>query len=355
MDLSTVKEKLATEKKIIKSDILFLLDYYRANSENRKEIYSLADTVRKKYAGDKIYIRGIIEFSNYCKRNCDYCGIRNKNFEVERYRLTDEEILEVCGLAEKNMIHTVVLQSGEDSFYTKEKFGTLLKKIKENNNIAVTVSAGERDFDTYKFWYDCGMDRYLIRFETANEKNFKEIHPDDDYKNRIECILNLKKIGVQTGSGFMIGLPGETDSDIADNILFCRGLDLDMIGVGPFIPHLSTPLGKFKLAYDIDFYTLIISLLRLANPDCHIPATTAFDAIAKDGRQLCLQRGANIFMPNITPKKYRKNYLLYPDKPCVDEGADDCLNCVKYRILSIGREIGIGKGDSLKNYRRCVK
>ncbi len=347
LSFDNIKQRTLAGILIDKSDIIFLLSYCRAGKPEQNSLHELADFIRKKNTGDEIFLRGIIEFSNYCKRNCDYCGIRNNNNQVGRYRISEEEIIEICRNAPKNNIFTVVLQSGEDSFYTKEKLGGLIKKIKLNSEAAITVSVGERDYDTYKYWYDCGMDRYLIRFESYNKQIFQNIHPDDDYERRIECIKNLKKIGVQTGSGFMIGLPDETDEDIADNILFCRELQLDMIGIGPFIPNPQTPLGNYKLSADIDFYTSVISILRIANPKCHIPATTAFDAIDKNGRQLCLKRGANIFMPNITPQKYRTHYQLYPDKPCVDEGAEDCVSCMKYRILSIGRIIGKGCGNSL--------
>ena len=319
----------------------------------KEEIYKTADSIRQSIMGDEVYIRGIIEFSNICKKNCNYCGIRAANKNLQRYRLKESEILESCALLEKNDFSTVVLQSGEDMYYTKERLGELLKKIKQNFKLAITVSAGERDIETYKYWRDCGMDRYLIRFETSNRAVFKNLHPDDDFDYRIDCIKNLKKIGVQTGSGFMIGLPNTTLADIANDILFCRALDCDMIGIGPFIPHSDTPLVDYKKndIFNIDFYTGVLSILRIVNPDAHIPATTAFDAITIDGRQLCLKRGANVFMPNVTPAKYRANYLLYPNKPCVDESAGDCLNCVRRRITAIGRKIGIGFGNSKKNIR----
>jgi len=314
-------------------------------------IYELADETRKKFMGDTVYLRGIIEFSNHCRKSCLYCGINSRVDGVKRYRIPDDEIIGACHRLRENCQTTVVLQSGEDMTYTREKFGELLKRIKKETDLAITVSVGERDEETYRYWKECGMDRYLLRFETSNKEVFKSIHPDDDFDERLECIRTLKKLGVQTGSGFMIGLPGTDDEDLAKDIAMCRELDLDMIGVGPFISHPETEL-KDKVSagkIDIDFITGVIAILRLTNQEAHIPATTAFDAVESyNGRQLALKRGANIFMPNSTPQKYRRDYQLYPDKPCVDEGADDCSNCVFERILSIGRKIGKGPGHSIK-------
>ena len=346
-----------SEPELDRQKILELLNILKNGSfeEKIKYVYRPADEIRKKNTGDEVFIRGIIEFSNYCRNNCFYCGLRCENKKTERYRISDEEIIDICMNLKKTVVGTVVLQSGEDYYYTKEKFGNLIKQIKLKTKLAITVSVGERDIDTYKYWKDCGMDRYLIRFETTNRKIFKKIHPDSEYDYRINCIKNLKRIGIQTGSGFMIGLPGSNENDIAEDILFCRELNLDMIGVGPFISNPDTPLKNIENKYDVDFLTGIISLLRIANPKSHIPATTAFDALDKNGRQLCLTRGANVFMPNITPQKYRLNYLLYPNKPCVDEDVLKCMNCLNKRIESINRIIGRGRGDSLLRFSPVEK
>ncbi len=345
--MNKIREKVLSREKISKQEIIKLISILKTNNSSKKNIiYNLADEIRKINMGDEIFIRGIIEFSNICRKNCDYCGIRGGNSKAPRYRIPDDEIIKICVDLKSSDVGTVVLQSGEDLFYTKKKLGNLIKQIKLNSGLSITLSVGERDPETYAYWKECGMDRYLLRFETSNKKIFQTIHPDDDYDYRINCIKTLKKMGVQTGSGFMIGLPEATDEDIADDILLCSDLKLDMIGIGPFIPHPDTPLNYFSNNYDINFFTGIISILRIANPESHIPATTAFDAIDKNGRQLCLQRGANIFMPNITPAKYRPNYILYPNKPCVDENAGDCIRCVKYRVKSIGRTIGKGPGNS---------
>lgn len=343
---SAMEYKISFEKPFSKEDLLLLLDL--KTPAELKWLYSAADRIRKRYMGDEIFLRGIIEFSNHCRKSCDYCGIRAPNHKVDRYRIPDKEITDVCQKLEKQSITTVVLQSGEDLFYTKEKMGQIIKKIKDKTNLAVTLSVGERDTDTYRYWKDCGMDRYLLRFETSNQKIFKDIHPDDNCRQRLHCIRILKELGIQTGSGFMIGLPETGIDDIANDILLCRKLDLDMIGIGPFIPHPDTPLHTDDFTFDLDFYTKILAVLRIVNYNCHIPATTAFDAFGKEGRNLALQRGANIFMPNVTPEKYRKNYILYPGKPCVDESGSECAACSALRIESLGRSIGKGKGHSLK-------
>ncbi|MFH1428743.1 MAG: radical SAM protein, partial [Candidatus Margulisiibacteriota bacterium] len=221
-------------------------------------------------------------------------------------------------------------------------------EIKKETNLAVTLSVGERDKETYQYWQKKGMDRFLLRFETANRKLFKYCHPDDDFDKRIQSLNDLKELGVQTGSGFLIGLPKETYEELAEDILFCTDLDLDMIGVGPFIPHGDTPFGETENPFDPEVYFKVIAILRLLNKNAHIPSTTAFDAIQPGARDLLLQRGANVFMPNSTPKKHRKHYMIYPNKPCTEESASDCAVCVIRRVEKLGRTIGKGHGHSLK-------
>lgn len=352
--IETLKERMLGEtapevpENVTFSETRSLLDAL-SDPEGRVEVYELADRIRARFMGENVFLRGIVELSNICIKACNYCGIRAGNSEVTRYRIPDDEVIAACQKMKSSGQTTVVLQSGEDSWYTREKFGELLLRIKRETGLAITVSVGERDSDTFRFWKECGMDRYLIRFETSNREVFAAMHPDDDFDERIQCIRNLKSLGVQTGSGFMIGLPGTSLDDLARDILFCRELDLDMVGVGPFIPHPSTPAGAYEGMSDLNFLTGVIAVLRIVNFDAHIPATTAFDAIdPSQGRQLVLQRGANVFMPNSTPGKYRASYLLYPNKPCVDESADDCAGCVMGRILSIGRQIGTGPGHSMR-------
>ncbi len=318
---------------------------------DRIRLYEEADRIRHIHMGDEIYIRGIIEFSNICANDCLYCGIRASNYNVNRYAMTADEILSTAKAMVSTQQTTVVLQSGETPGIDDAEMGVIIRRIKEETPLAVTVSVGNRPYDTYRHWKDCGMDRYLLRFETSNPELFKRLHPDCTLEERLDCLSALKKLGVQTGSGFMIGLPGETLDTLAENILLCRNLDLDMIGIGPFIPHPETPLGGEKNTYegDEEMFFKALAVLRIFNADAHIPATTAFDAVFPGvGRNLALQRGANIFMPNGTPVGHRKDYLLYPGKPCVDESADQCASCVLMRIESLGRTIGTGPGHSIK-------
>lgn len=343
------------QETISKDTVLRLL---RSEGDDLKGLYARADRIRREHMGDEVYVRGIIEFSNLCANDCLYCGIRASNARVNRYTMTVDEILETARSFEPVGQTTVVLQSGERPGLTDEEIGRLIRAIKSSTSLAVTLSVGNRPREVYRFWKDCGMDRYLVRFETSDRQSFARLHPDCSYDERIECLHILKDLGVQTGSGFMIGLPGEALEVLADNILLCRELDLDMIGIGPYIPHPDTPLGNEPNAYagNEDIFYKAVSVLRIANPDAHIPATTAFDALFPGtGRDLVLQRGANVFMPNNTPVKYRKDYLLYPGKPGVDENAGQSVASVMMRIESIGRKMGTGPGHSFKRADKGIQ
>ncbi|MBI4720570.1 MAG: [FeFe] hydrogenase H-cluster radical SAM maturase HydE [Chitinivibrionia bacterium] len=322
-----------------------------SEGEDLLRLYQRADEVRKEKMGDEVFIRGIIEFSNICARNCHYCGIRAGNKGVSRYAMDADEILETAYSMVGTEKTTVVLQSGETPAFTDEELGEIIRRIKGETGLSVTLSVGSRPLETYRYWHDCGMDRYLLRFETSDPELFRRLRPGSTLEERLRCLYDLKAAGVQTGSGFMIGLPGETLQVLADNILLCRTLDLDMIGIGPFIPHPDTPLGDEKNAYDDnrEMFFKAIAVLRIFNPDAHIPATTAFDAVFPDeGRNRVLKVGGNIFMPNNTPLKYRKDYLLYPGKPCITESAEVCTQCAVMRIQAMGRKIGTGPGHSIK-------
>ena len=354
-EFSELKESLSSFKGVeyIRETIMQLLN---SKGDKLERLYQEADRVRKECVGDEVYLRGIIEFSNICKNDCLYCGIRASNRNVKRYTLSPDEILETASAMIGNQQTTVVLQAGEGSTLMDEEFGNLIRKIKQETPLSVTVSLGNRPYETYRYWRECGMDRYLLRFETSDPDLFHLLHPACTLEERLECLRYLLELGVQTGSGFMIGLPGETPEILADNIMLCRTLDLDMIGIGPYIPHPDTPLADEKNAYngDEEMFFKALAVLRIFNPEAHIPATTAFDAVFPGvGRNLALQRGANVFMPNSTPVQYRKDYLLYPGKPCVDETADQCATCVAFRVESIGRTIGKGPGHSRKG--RFVK
>ncbi|MBP1747761.1 MAG: hypothetical protein H6Q52_300 [Deltaproteobacteria bacterium] len=355
-DMKNEKRDSRKEPEAISKDMV--LSLLKSEGDDLARLYARADSVRHDHMGDEVYVRGIIEFSNLCANDCLYCGIRASNLLVNRYTMGIDEIVEAVRSFEPMGQTTVVLQSGETPGLDDEEIGRLIRTIKSETSLAVTLSVGNRPRDVYRFWKECGMDRYLIRFETSDRHLFARLHPDCSFDERLECLRILKDLNVQTGSGFMIGLPGEKLDILADNILLCRELDLDMIGIGPYIPHPDTPCGNEPNTYadNEEIFYKALSALRIVNPDAHIPATTAFDAVFPGvGRNLALTRGANIFMPNNTPIQHRKDYLLYPGKPCIDENADQCVACVMMRIQSIGRKIGTGPGHSLKIHNKRIQ
>lgn len=325
-----------------------VLDLLKAENEELNALYKQADLIRQINMGDEVFLRGILEISNHCKKSCNYCGIRSKSKDITRYRIPKDEILKSCKDLKKTSMTTIVIQAGEDPALSKEYIGDLIQNIKAETNLAITLSLGEQNEETIQHWKKCGMDRYLIRYESSNPLLFKEAHPDDDLTTKLKFIETLQNNNVQTGSGFLIGIPGQTLEDLAKEIIFCTKLNLDMIGIGPFIPHPNTPFANKQNSFEKEIFFKVISIIRILNPNAHIPSTTAFDAIQSNGRMLLLQRGANVFMPNITPQKFKKMYQLYPNKSCVDECEDDCDKHIKRRILSIGRQIGKGPGHSIK-------
>ena len=336
-------------KPLARADLLPLL---RARGAELAALYARADAVRREQCGDAVPIRSIIEFSNVCANECLYCGIRASNPAPKRYRMSSDEIVASARqVAATGAAGTLVLQGGETPGPGDDVLEDVLRRIKaEVPGLAITLSVGNRPRATYARWQAAGMDRYLLRFETSDPDLFARLHPDCTLAERLACLRDLQALGVQAGGGFMIGLPGETMEILADNILLCREFDFDMIGIGPYIPNPETPLGDQPNVYasDPDMFFRAIAVLRLANPDAHIPATTAFDALFPDGRNLALQRGANVFMPNATPGPLRKDYQLYPGKPCIDEDATDCALCVQARLRALGRPVAKGPGHSLK-------
>jgi len=337
--------RLQNEGSLAAADLALLLN---AQGKACDLIYAAADDLRRKIMGEAVYLRGIIEFSNVCKNNCWYCGIRCGDANVGRYRMTEDEILDTAKDAKLWGCGTVVLQSGEDPFFTADVLSGIVRRVKGETGLAVTLSVGVRSRDELAQLKAAGCDRYLLRFETAANALFSSIHPDESFEHRVQCLRDLRDLGYQVGSGFMIGLPGSTPEMIANDILFATRLKLDMIGCGPFLSHPDTPLAEKPLLEDHSVYYKTISLLRLLNPTAHIPATTAFDALEPEGRNHVLTCGANVFMPNITPGKYRRMYQLYPNKPCVDENGEACALCVRGRLAALGRVIATGPGHSLR-------
>lgn len=276
------------------------------------KILKEADKIRHQYVGDGVHLRGLIEFSNICKRNCLYCGLQSQNKSVKRYRLSKDEIINLARGGAAHGYKTIVLQSGEDEFYSKDLLCEIISEIKLLG-VAVTLSIGEKTFEEYNAYKDAGADRFLLRIETTDENLYKKMHPYADFQNRKRCLYDLKKLGYETGTGCLVGLPGQTIDSLADDILFFKELDADMIGIGPFIPHPQTPL-KNENTGNLDIAIKVMALTRVLLPDINIPATTAMESLREDGRLLALQSGANVVMPNLTDEFHRKMYEIYPNK-----------------------------------------
>ena len=319
----------------------------QATGPDLRSLYHEADAVRRKHVGDAVYLRGVIEFSNICRKSCSYCGINRTNKAVQRYRMKPEEIVLQCEKALEQGCTTVVLQSGEDLWFDCDRMCRIIRDIKSKYPLAITLSIGERPREELAEMRRAGADRYLLRFETSDPELFARLHPDDVLKERLACLENIRKAGFQPGSGFLIGLPWSNPEIIAHDIIFATKLRLDMIGCGPFIAHPDTPLADKPLLDDRELYFKTIAILRLLNPPAHIPATTAFDAMAPHSRDRLLTLGANVVMPNLTPMRYRKLYMLYPNKPCVDEDDSRCGECLKRRLAALNRSIGKNFGHGL--------
>ena len=305
-------------------------------------LFSLADKTRHEYVGDAVHLRGLIEFSNICKRTCKYCGLRCENKDLDRYRIEPDDIVLYAQKAVEMGYRTVVLQSGEDKFYTKDILCDVIKRIK-NLDVALTLSIGERSFDEYKAFKDAGADRYLIRIETSDKDLYKQMHPNMDFDNRVRCLKDLKKLGYEVGSGCLVGLPNQTVESLADDILFFKEIGADMIGIGPFIAHPHTPLKNAKNG-DFILALKVMALTRLVLKDINIPATTAMETLNPKGRIIALQSGANVVMPNVTTTEFRAKYEIYPGKICINENPTQCRGCIEGKIKSIGRTIATDKG-----------
>jgi len=346
IDMHDLLEKVYKTNSLTKVEIIYLLD--NITPEFREVLYSYALKTKQKYYGNKVFLRGLIEFSNFCRQDCLYCGIRASNAKVERYRLTPTEILGCCDIAYDLGYRTFVLQSGEDLWYTDEILGALVQEIKKcYPEVAITLSIGERRVETYQNLFDLGADRFLMRHETASKDLYEKLHPTMRFEDRQACLGALKDIGYQVGAGFMVGLPGQTFADLAEDLRYLRELSPDMIGIGPFIPHSETPLGTEK-GGTLEDTLVMVALARLLIPRSLIPATTALGTLHPQGRELALKAGANVVMPIITPTSVRKQYALYENKICGDDLPEDCRYCIERRIQAAGFEMDLGRGDSLK-------
>lgn len=329
-------QKAKQEHILTKEEIVQLL-----LSSNSSILFQAADEVRKKYIGDEVYLRALVEFSNICHCNCFYCGLRSENKNISRYRLSNDEIIDVAKNAVNLGFKTIVLQSGEDSFYSVDSLSEIISEIKKYD-IAVTLGIGERTKDEYKALKNAGADRFLLRIETTDKNLYQALHPKMSFENRIKCLYDLKELGYETGTGCLVGLPNQTIESLADDILFFKKLDADMIGIGPLIVHPDTPLkslnnGSFELALKV------MAITRLLMPNINIPATTAMETLNPNGQIIALQSGANVIMPNLTPEKNRNQYQIYPDK------ASYSVDIVKEKIKSIGRVVSSDYGFRKKN------
>ncbi len=321
-----------------------LIDILRDDSQN-DWLFSLADKVRKENVGDEVHLRALIEFSSTCKRTCKYCGLRAPNKDAKRYNLSSDEIFELAQNAVNLGYKTIVLQSGENDYYTTDKLCEIIERIK-NLDVALTLSIGERSFDDYKAFKNSGADRYLIRIETTDENLYRQMHPNMSFENRVKCLENLKELNYELGTGCLVGLPNQTIESLADDILFFKKMNVQMLGIGPFIPHPNTPLanaqtGSFTLALKV------MALSRLMLPNINIPATTAMETLNPNGRIIALQSGANVVMPNVTTSEFKTKYEIYPNKICINEHPNKCRGCIEAKIKSIGRYISTGYGNSL--------
>lgn len=342
--MKTLIDKLYREHNLTKEEFTTLLNHI--TPELSEYLFEKAREVAQKYFGNGIYTRGLIEFTNYCKNNCYYCGIRRDNEKATRYRLTKEQILNCCKQGYQLGFRTFVLQGGEDGHFTDDKMVDIIKSIKENYpDCALTLSIGERNYESYQKMFEAGADRYLLRHETATDEHYAKLHPKELLlSSRKQCLHNLKEIGYQVGTGFMVGSPYQTIENLVADLQFIKEFSPQMIGIGPFIPHKDTPFGK-ETAGTLELTLFLIGILRLLVPNALIPATTALGTIHPKGRELGVLAGANVVMPNLSPTDVRKNYLLYDNKICTGDEAAECRMCLERRMNSIGYHLTVDRGD----------
>ena len=343
MSLSDHIEKLLLKAEVGKPlSRVEILELLRMPGEHSEDLFTTADRIRKNEVGNEIFLRGIIEFSNFCERNCLYCGLRKANENLERYRMPDEEILETAREIKATGIATVVLQSGEDSYYTAEHICNLVQTIKEETGLVITLSLGERPAEDYRAFGDAGANRYLLKHETASPELYKYLRPGCRLDQRVSCLKTIKALGFETGTGNMVGLPGQTYEILADDLLLMKMLDADMLGIGPFIAHPDTPLAGIDTD-DIELTLRVIAIARLLTRNTNIPATTALATLNPHGRIQALQAGANVVMPDFTPVQYKSRYDIYPGRADVGS-AKEIIAKLEKDFQSIGRTIGYSVG-----------
>lgn len=341
--MTSLLSKLAEQNELTRTETVYFLRHL--TPEIKAELFRLARETRSRYYRTDVYLRGLIEFSNFCKQDCLYCGLRKSNAAVERYRLTDEEILACAAEGYELGYRTVVLQSGEDFRFTEQRMAGIVRELKRRfPDTAVTLSIGERSKDFYRTLREAGADRYLLRHETASKPLYEALHPGMSYDNRINCLYVLRELGYQVGAGFMVGLPGQTPEHLAEDLLFLKELKPEMIGIGPFIPHSATPL-RDAAGGTVDDTLVMIAMARLFVPDALMPATTAMGTLDLLGREKALDAGANVVMPILSPLQVRRKYALYENKICQGDNSAQCRSCIEMRINVAGYTAELGRGD----------
>lgn len=336
--------KLYEENNATREELLFLLD--NIDEKSKELLLELAHKTRMKVYGNKVYVRGLIELSSYCKKDCKYCGLRRNNKKAVRYRLTKEDVLECVRKGDELGYKTFVLQGGEDAYFTDEIMVDIIKSIKkEFPQNAITLSLGERSYDSYQKMYDAGADRYLLRHESATKELYEYIHTNESFEERRACIKNLKEIGYQAGAGFMVGLPTQTNEHLVNDFLFVKELEPAMCGIGPFIPHIDTPFKDFEHG-NLEKTIICLAIVRLLLPKVLLPATTALSSIDKTGRDQGIKAGGNVIMPNLSPMRFRKNYSLYDNKAYILDEDAEYRKMIEEKIKSIGYEIETNRGDN---------
>lgn len=342
-------DKLYLNNYLNQTDLIELIN--NINSKEQMYLFKKAHQTRLRTYGDKVYLRALIEFTSYCKSNCCYCGLRSKNNKIDRYRLSAEEIIAVCNKADELGYKTLVLQGGEDDYYDDEKMIDIISSLKEKlPNTRITLSIGEKPFESYKRYFDAGADRYLLRHETATPEFYEKLHPSKSFSSRKKCLEDLKKIGYQVGAGFMVGLPGQTNEHLAADIHFLKELGAHMVGIGPFIPHKDTPLKEEK-AGSTNLTLIMLAITRLFLPEVLLPTTTALGTIDGSGYEKGLKVGANVIMPVLTPNNVRKKYALYDGKISRGNQVSEDKQYIAKIITGAGFAVSLSKGDNI-NWRK---
>lgn len=339
-------KKAAINELLTKEDIVALL--HAKAGEEQTLLFNLADDIRRQVHGDAVHLRGIIEFSSYCHNDCYYCGLRRSNREIKRYRMTIPQVVEAATGAVALGFRTIVLQSGEDRWYSVDMLCDMIRQIKNKHDVAITLSVGERSKEAYQQLRQAGADRFLLKHEIADAELFNQIRPGTSYQHRLQCLDWLRQTGFQVGSGNMVGLPGQSIATLAEDILLLQKLDVEMAGIGPFIPHHQTPLAASD-AGDFLLMLKVLAVTRIVIPQTHLPATTAAGTLHPQGREMALNCGANVIMPNVTPLEYRLLYQIYPNKAGTDDNPEQSVKKILTLIQQVGRQVATDRGDSPKD------